>query len=149
MKPRKDAPMTNNIHVNDSQLEWTTASSYPAELQKVVHWKMLIGGEPPSVPQKDALMGVLDLEAGGYYPLHSHPSPEIYYIISGSAEWTVGDETFTAAPGTAIYHASNVPHRMVNHGSEALRTVWFWWAPNGERDVLQVGVQLLESMPGK
>jgi quercetin dioxygenase-like cupin family protein len=141
--------MTTQTHVNDAQLESTTASSYPEALQKVVHWKMMIGGEAPSIPQTDVLMGVLDLEAGGYYPLHSHPAPEIYYIISGSAEWTVGDETFTATSGTTIYHAPNIPHRMVNHGVEPLRTVWFWWAPDGERDVLGVGVTLLEPMPEK
>jgi len=141
--------MEANTHAHVNQLEWETASSYPEELQKVVHWKMLIGGNAPSIPQKDVLMGVLDLEAGGYYPLHSHPSPEIYFIVSGSAEWTVGGETFTAIPGTAIYHAPNVPHRMVNNGNEPLHTVWFWWAPKGERDVLQVGVTLLESMPGQ
>ena len=141
--------MESNTHAHVDQLEWTSASSYPEDLQKVVRWKMLIGGDAPSIPQKDVLMGVLNLEVGGFYLLHSHPSPEIYYVISGSAEWTVGNETFTAMPGMAIYHASNVPHRMVNHGDEPLHTIWFWWAPNGERDVLQVGVTLLESMSGQ
>ena len=139
--------MTSNTHLNADQLEWTNASSYPETLQKIVHWKTLIGGDAPYIPQQDVRMGVLDLEAGGYYPLHSHPAPEIYFIVSGTAKWTVGDETFTATPGTAIYHASNVPHRMINKGNETLKTVWFWWAPNGDRDMLQIGVELLESMP--
>lgn len=140
--------MGSTIYVNADQFEWTTASSYPDDLQKAVHWKLLIGGDMPSIHQKDVLMGILDLEAGGYYPLHSHPSPEIYFILSGTAEWTVGDETFIAAPGTAVYHAPDVPYRMVNRGGESLHTVWFWWAPNGNRDLLQVGVKLLEQMPG-
>jgi len=133
------------IHVN--QFEWESANTYPEALQKVVHWKMLVGGAPPAIQQTDVLMGVLDLEAGGYYPLHFHPAPEIYFILSGTAEWTVGDETFTAEPGMAIYHASNGPHRMVNRGTVPLKSIWFWWAPNGERSVLQVGVELLEDMP--
>ena len=141
--------MKSKIRVHVDQFEWTSATSYPEDLQKVVYWKMLVGGDAPSIPQKDVLMGVLNLGAGGFYPLHSHPSPEIYYIISGSAEWTVGEETFTAIPGMAIYHASNVPHRMVNKGNVLLHTVWFWWAPDGNRDVLQEGVTLLESMPGE
>ena len=139
--------MESNTHIHVNRLEWATASSYPEELQKTVHWKTLIGGESPFISHEDVSMGVLDLEAGGYYPLHSHPSPEIYFILSGTAEWTVDQETFTAIPGTAIYHASNVPHRMVNKGDEPLRTIWFWWAPDGSRDVLQVGVQFLESLP--
>lgn len=92
-------------------------------------------------------MGVLDLEVGGYYPLHSHPAPEIYFILSGTAEWTVGHETFMAEPEMAIYHASNIPHRIVNRSNEPLKTVWFWWAPNGNREVLQERIELLESLP--
>lgn len=142
--------MGSNIYANADEFEWTSASSYPEELQKVMHWKMLIGGgAAPAIPQKDVLMGVLDLEAGGFYPLHSHPAPEIYFIMSGTAKWTVGDETFTSTPGMSIYHAPNVPHRMVNHGTEPLRTVWFWWAPDGDRNMLQADIELLEPMPGK
>jgi len=139
--------MIPNTHVNVSQFEWTTANSYPDALQKIVHWKVLIGEDTPSIPQQDVFMGMLDLEAGGYYPLHSHPAPEIYFIMSGTAEWTIGDETFTATPGTAIYHASNVPHRMINKSNEPLKTVWFWWAPNGDQDTLQGDIELLEPMP--
>ncbi len=138
-------------HVNVSQIEWATAASYPEELQRIVRWKMLIGSggsDWPGVPQKDVLMGVLELDAAGYYPGHAHPAPEIYFVLSGTAEWTVGDETFMAEPGTAIYHRPNVLHRMVNKGTEPLRAVWFWWAPDGRNDVLEVEVKLLEPMPG-
>ena len=139
--------MELNTYANADDFEWTSASSYPEALQKIVRWKMLVGGDAPAIPQKDVSMGVLDLDAGGYYPLHAHPAPEIYFIMSGTAEWTVGDETFTATPGMSIYHAPNVPHRMVNSGTETLCTVWFWWAPDGKRDVLQGDIELLESMP--
>jgi quercetin dioxygenase-like cupin family protein len=92
-------------------------------------------------------MGVLDLDPGGYYPAHAHPAPEIYFILSGMAKWTVGDETFTAKPGMAIYHAANIPHRMVNKGSETLKTIWFWWAPDGRAEVLRAEVRFLEPPP--
>src|SRR4030095_670278 len=118
--------MSANNHITTRQVAWTTAASYPEQVQKIVHWKTLIGGKSPSIPEEDVFMGVLDLEAGGYYPLHSHPAPEIYFILSGTAKWTVGDETFMAEPGMAIYHALNAPHRMVNKGNELLKTIWFW-----------------------
>jgi oxalate decarboxylase/phosphoglucose isomerase-like protein (cupin superfamily) len=47
----------------------------------------------------------------------------------------------------AIYHAPNMPHRMVNEGDEPLKAVWFWWAPAGRTEVLQGAVTLLEPMP--
>lgn len=141
----KNTPPTS--HVNASHFEWTTADNYPKALQDVVRWKILVGNGFP-IPQQDVMMGVLDLEAGGYYPAHSHPAPEIYFVMSGTAEWTVGEETFRVKAGSTIYHAPNVAHRMVNDGTEPLKTIWFWWAPEGQRQVLQVGVTLLEPMPG-
>src|SRR2546425_11101671 len=85
-----------------------------------------------------SLLSLSETNTIGYYPAHAHPAPEIYFVMSGTAEWTVGEETFTAEPGTAIYHPSQVLHRMVNTGTAPLRAVWFWWAPAGHHDVLQV-----------
>lgn len=138
-------------HSNVSQVEWTARASYPEALRRVVHWKTLIGRGGPAwlgVPHKDVVMGILALDAGDYSPAHAHPAPEISFVMSGTAEWTVGEETFTAEPGTAIYHPSHVLPRMVNNTTAPLRTVWFWWAPDGHNDVLQVGPTLLASMPG-
>ena len=73
---------------------------------------------------RDVLMGMLELAPRATYPAHKHPAPELYYVMSGTADWTVGGETFAAGPGTAIYHPPNTPHRMVNTGDEVLRTVY-------------------------
>jgi mannose-6-phosphate isomerase-like protein (cupin superfamily) len=137
--------------VEASNAEWQVSSYYPEALRRVVRWRTLIGGNGADwvggIPQKDVIFGVLDLDPGGYYPLHSHPAPEIYFILSGTAEWTIGAETFTAKSGMAIYHASNMPHRMVNTGIEPLKTLWLWWAPDGNAEVLGEKVDLLEAMP--
>jgi quercetin dioxygenase-like cupin family protein len=134
--------------VESDKAEWQVSTSYPEELQRVVRWKTLVGGTGSDwvggIPQKDVIVGLLDLDPGGYYPAHSHLAPEIYLILSGTADWTIGDDTFTAKPGMAIYHAANTSHRMVNRGTEALRTAWFWWAPDGCADVLTAPVQFLE-----
>ncbi len=137
-------------HVTVDQVAWTSAPHYPEALKRVVRWNTLIGGAQDGfagVPEKDVRMGVLELQPGGFYPAHAHPAPEIYYVMGGRAEWTVGNETFIAQPGMAVYHAPNVLHRMVNTGTELLRTVWFWWAPDGRGDVLQADIDLLEPMP--
>lgn len=138
-------------HVETSEAKWQVTPTYPKALRNAVRWKTLIGGNGTDwiggVPQKDVILGVLDLDPGGYYPSHFHPAPEIYFVLSGSAEWTIGEETFTATPGMAIYHAPNTPHRMVNKGAEPLKTVWFWWAPDGKTDVLAGDVKFSEAMP--
>lgn len=137
-------------HVTEKDVPWTTAAHYPEALQQVVRWNTLIGAGAaswPGVPQKDVRMGVLELDAGGYYPGHAHPAPEIYFVLSGTAQWTVANETFEARPGMAIYHAPDVQHRMVNTGADVLRAVWFWWAPEGRSEMLEGEIDLLEPMP--
>lgn len=65
-------------------------------------------------------------------------------MVSGRAEWSVDDETFEAIPGTAIYHPPGAKHRMVNRGPETLSVVWFWWAPGGRTEVMDVDSQIVE-----
>jgi quercetin dioxygenase-like cupin family protein len=140
-----DAPRSH-VHVRDVQ--WTASPQYPEALRRVYRYKPLIGGRWPGViPQQDVLMGVLELAPRAIYAAHAHPAPEIYYVMSGKALWTVGDETFDAEPGTAIYHAPNALHRMINTGDETLRVCWIWWAPDGNHDVLNIGSKLLEPVP--
>src|SRR4051812_45436462 len=92
------------VRISLQDTEWTGSRQYPPELLAVYRYKALIGGVKAGViPQDDILMGVLELAPGAIYPAHKHPAPELYFIVSGKARWTVGDETFEAGPGMAIY----------------------------------------------
>ena len=136
------------VHVNVKDVEWTASPQYPEELRRVYRYKALIGGNWKGViPQADILMGVLELAPGAIYSAHAHPAPELYYVMSGTARWTVNEDTFDVEPGTAIYHAPEALHRMINTGDEPLRVCWMWWAPDGNREVLNVGSRLLEPVP--
>lgn len=152
--PLKDADARGGpTHVNIAQIEWTRGTHYPEAVLQSRRYKPLIGGYRPNtvgVPHEDVRMGALELEPRAAYPGHFHPAPEIYYVVSGKAMWTVGEETFLAEPGTAVYHAPNTVHAMVNTGDEPVFTVYFWWAPDGNRDVLQTASKLmvpLDSVP--
>jgi quercetin dioxygenase-like cupin family protein len=140
------------VHTAADQAEWQVSPHYPDDLRRTCRWKSLIGSGANwvgAIPQKDVIMGILELDAGGYYPAHAHPAPEIYFVTGGEAEWTVGEETFTARPGVAIYHAAHTPHRMVNKGPETLRAIWFWWAPDGSAEVLRGEVYFTEAAPAR
>ena len=144
MKTQPGSP----VHTAADQAEWQVSEYYPEDLRRACRWKSLVGSAANwagGIPQKDVVMGILELDAGGYYPAHAHPAPEIYYVTAGEAEWTVGEETFTVRPGVAIYHAAHTPHRMVNKGSEPLRAIWFWWAPDGNAEVLSGKVYFTET----
>src|SRR5574341_1314102 len=89
---------TSHVHIRD--VRWTASPQYPEALRRVYRYKPPIGGRWQGViPQQDILMGILELAPSAIYAAHAHPAPEIYYIMSGTARWTVDDETFDAEPG--------------------------------------------------
>lgn len=61
-----------------------------------------------------------------WYPLHSHVAEELYFILSGTAEWTRdGIAARPEPPGTLIRHASWEGHATLT-GAEPLLALWAW-----------------------
>ncbi len=134
---------SNRVHAGN--VGWSRLPRYPDDLMQVLHWKELIGPSTGAgIRHGEVRIGVIHLDAGATYPAHAHPAPEIYFIIRGKAEWTVGDETFEAIHGMAIYHPPDVSHNMINSDVEPLVSVVFWWAPGGKRGVMDKPSVLLE-----
>jgi quercetin dioxygenase-like cupin family protein len=48
---------------------------------------------------------------------HQHPEEQIFYIVEGRLQVTLGEgdtaETYVVAPGQASFHPSNVPHGVL------------------------------------
>ena len=77
-------------HVNASEVEWrTTYTDYGPEFAKAFRFRTLIGDRYAPVRGKDVYFGEAEWAPGAIYVGHKHKSPEIYYVISGKAEWTV------------------------------------------------------------
>jgi mannose-6-phosphate isomerase-like protein (cupin superfamily) len=53
-------------------------------------------------------------------PHHHLATEEIYYILSGAGEMTVGDETRAVGPGDAVYIPLRSAHTLKNTGREPL-----------------------------
>jgi oxalate decarboxylase/phosphoglucose isomerase-like protein (cupin superfamily) len=71
------------------------------------------------------MMGLAWLEPGQVHLLHNHPNAnEWYYVMEGSARFTIGDETITGVPGTAMYIPAGVSHKIVNDGQDTLQIAW-------------------------
>lgn len=47
---------------------------------------------------------------------HVHPYDEVFHILQGRAQFTVGEETFEASAGDLIVGPANVPHSYKNLG---------------------------------
>jgi len=118
---------------------WTTAENVPwisSEAFNAVRWKDLVGGEGP-ISQENLRFGLLQIAPHALYPGHRHSAPEVYFVMSGRAQWTVGSETFIAESGTTIYIPANTIHLMTNLGETPLTAVWAWWAPGGDQSVFE------------
>ena len=52
---------------------------------------------------------------------HEHPSSdELFYIVEGSGQLTVGDNQVMVDSGSLVYGPANVPHGLVNSGNERI-----------------------------
>ena len=57
--------------------------------------------------------------------LHVHPYDEIFHILEGRAEFTVGDSKFVAEKGDLVIGPANIPHSYKNLGPGKLDSVDF------------------------
>jgi len=54
-------------------------------------------------------------------PQHRHAEhDEGFYVVSGTARFTVGDKTYDAAPGTLVMVPPGAPHTFANPGQQAV-----------------------------
>ena len=91
----------------------------------------------PSQRASPAIGVLLQSQAGEVHLLHHHPhADEWYYVIEGSARFTVGDEVIRGEPGTAMFLPAGVPHRIDNDGAERLHFVWGFDRP----ELAEVGI---------
>lgn len=60
------------------------------------------------------------LEPGRTIEAHIDPYEEIYIVIEGKGEITVGDETEPVGPLDSTYLPAGVPHALTNTGQERL-----------------------------
>lgn len=55
--------------------------------------------------------------------LHVHPYDQVFYILEGRAEFTVGEKKFVAEEGAVVIGPANVPHAYKNLGPGRLDSV--------------------------
>ena len=117
---------------------------YPQHLQSAYEVFEFAGpgkGGAGGVYVEGARIGVMRLPAGFHYPLHAHPSPEVYIVISGSGTWEgSGALSRELSPVTFVYHPPLAPHALRSGSNEPLVVAYVWW---GERSVLETDAGLL------
>ena len=140
-----EEPISNDVIVTSAQgIPWASREDFNA-----TRWKDIIGGDDAGqFSQEDLRFGLVQLAPNTVYPGHRHAAPEVYYVLSGKASWTVGSRSFIAEAGTIIYIPANTVHRMVNQLDEPLTAVWAWRAPVGDKSVFERGTyEFTEDIP--
>jgi oxalate decarboxylase/phosphoglucose isomerase-like protein (cupin superfamily) len=98
--------------------------------QDVKQEKLEIGGRLKLLfSEKHVFLALGFFEPGESMKSHYHTEPEeIYYVLKGNGEVTVGDSKIEVKPGTAIYIPPGVAHWPKNTGNETL-VIAFFHAP--------------------
>jgi mannose-6-phosphate isomerase-like protein (cupin superfamily) len=84
----------------------------------------IIGPEAP-FRSDSVCLGLTLIGPETLYPAHRHPAIELYYVVAGTAAWTVDGVSHDRVPGTYILHASQVVHTMRTN-AEPLLAIYTW-----------------------
>jgi len=69
-------------------------------------------------------VGIAEINPGKSNPLHLHDnSDEVIYVLSGSCEQSVGDETVILKAGDTLRIPAGVPHQAKAIGKELLKSL--------------------------
>ena len=74
--------------------------------------------------EAEQTFGLVYIHPGQQNPVHYHPNcEEILYVLSGTCEHTLGDESYPMGPGDTIRVPEGVIHHAINTGWEPLRAI--------------------------
>jgi len=96
------------------------------------HTRVLIGADSP-VQAEHFTMGYVKIDPEGSVPKHEHEQEEVYYIVEGNGTIELGGEVSEIEAGSAVYIPSNIPHELVNTGTEEM-VMMFVYSPAGVVD---------------
>ncbi len=83
-------------------------------------------GPNGTIPAADFRFGTFLQHQDTWYPIHHHAAEELYFILSGTAEWTRdGVDGQPEPPGTLFHHDPHERHATRTLG-EPLLALWVW-----------------------
>ena len=89
-----------------------------------IGWAELVGPKAPFKSDKFCL-GFTLIAPDTLYPEHNHPATELYYVLSGTANWTLDGKKASKKPGSVILHPSLHKHSMETK-KETLLALYIW-----------------------
>ena len=78
---------------------------------------------PRTADARHLTVTCVEIEPDGRQRVHSHSPEQIYFILEGRGQMTVGQETREVRPGDCVFIPSDVPHGLENTTANLLRYV--------------------------
>jgi quercetin dioxygenase-like cupin family protein len=102
------------------------------------HLSWLVG--EVEMPGAEQTFGVVTIKPGQRNPLHLHPNcEELLYVVSGTCDHLLGEETFQLVPGSVIRIPRGVPHWAKCTSAEPLVAVISFSRPDRKAESLEEG----------
>lgn len=116
------------LSIHESALDWETwdGLDFPT-----MFWKNLIDAE--KTDSGSMTLGILRVLPGESGTRHSHPLPEVYYILEGEGLVEIERKSRSLAPGTAVYIPGNMEHIVHNTGQSELRILYVFPADSFQK----------------
>ena len=120
-------PISRRASALSDQMRWRTASAMQElSVTRDRHAFVEIVGPNGAFASDTVRMGLYFQSADTVYPPHHHAAEELYFVLSGTAEWQTDEGPFTRkAPGTLIHHLSFQPHATTTL-DQPLLAMWAW-----------------------
>ena len=97
--------------------------------------KMLLSRRP--IRDLEVYIGEFDPGGStGAEPYSHGDSHELFFVVQGTMELTLGDERHLLSAGDSIEYPSSVPHKTVNIGTEPAEVLWMIAPPTSVADDL-------------
>ena len=77
----------------------------------------------PEQGWSDYVMRMIELEADGYTPHHTHPWPHINYVVEGSGILHIDGQDRSVSSGSYAYVPANTIHQFKNSGIGKFRFI--------------------------
>ncbi len=79
----------------------------------------------PPIQQLEVYEGTFDVGGStGPEPYAHDNAQELFYVLSGHIEISIGSETLILGPRDSVEYLSSVPHRAVNIGATPAQAMW-------------------------
>lgn len=94
-------------------------SRYYKDIPPVLNVNGMIGTKLYTQPEGEIVH--IEFEPGAHLKAHKTPVNVAFYVVEGTATFTIGEESQSFPAGTIVDSPKDIPHAVTNNGDTTLR----------------------------